>query len=240
MKTTDVFGSGATLATAIFTATNASTSSAQAEAIPANSQSTFAAKTKDILDVSQLASSLNGDGLTLFNNLSTDTRQGLADLVFTGKMKADQLNDALSGLLKSARKTAFWNEAAKAQSHLPDDVKAAQSALSGNVKQNAERIEQMGSASSFTQTGYLTGADAERARAQFDNLRAAKPDASAVGQAQTLTQYGMSYDYAAWNSVSESEAAAAQKLKETGFSSSDLDSVLQNFARDAVNRLIEG
>lgn len=238
MKTTDLLGSGTALATAIFTATNATVPSAGAEASTPNSRSTFVVKDEDIVDVSQLASSLDGDGLTLFNSLSPNSRQDLADLVASGKMKADELNDALSGLLKSARKTAFWDEAGEAQHALSDEVKSAQSGLEDSVKENAHRIAQMESASSSSQTGYLTGADAERVRAQFANLRPSPAEAKNARQAQTLTRYSMTYEYAAQNSSSASEAAAAQKLKGTGFSSSDFDAALRNLSLDAVNKMI--
>jgi hypothetical protein len=237
MKTIDVLGSGAALPAALFSASNSSITATQADGAAA-SQPQFIAKNQDTVELSNLASALKDDGLLLFNSLSPDDRMHLASLVSAGKLTADELNDALSGLLKSARKAVFWEEAGRYQATLPTDVLAAQQDLLDGVARNAkwaDKLEQTEWVPS--RTGDLDGADAEALRARFEGF--SRIDADGRRLANKLTPYLMSGTYATTNSPSDDEIAAAQKLRASGPLSTSFEAARRSLALDAVNKLVE-
>lgn len=233
MKISDTLSSGAKLATALFTAANAPSAPVQANGNAAPAPAARSVRSGDSVSLSELAANLSGDGLELFNKLSERTRNDLASLVSSGKLTAGELNDALSGLLKSARKNVFWEEAGKYQSSLGEE------SVNTIRIRDASAVEAAFAAgkAETTQSGYLQGAEAAALRARLANVDTDAADAGNTRQ-NRLTPYLMSGTYAAANMASEREVAAAKKLRSLDFNANDLDATRQSLALDSVQQLV--
>jgi hypothetical protein len=232
MKISDALGSSAKLATALFTAANASASAAQADGNAAPTSS-YQSSNGDSVSLSELASNLSGDGLELFNKLSSRTRNDLASLVTSGKMTAGELNDALNGLLKSARKNVFWEEAGKYQAGLSKE------SVDTIQVRNAAEVEaafDLGKTAA-SETGYLYGDDAAAMRARFANVD--QGDGTDLNTRQNkLTPYLMSGTFATANTTTDKEVAAAVKLRSLDFNTTDLEGARRSLALESVLQLV--
>ncbi|HEY0837396.1 MAG TPA: hypothetical protein VGE72_26010 [Azospirillum sp.] len=69
---------------------------------------TTAAAAADSVALSPLAGILRGAALDLFTKLEANDRQSLSDLVDSGRMSAEDVQNALKDKLKQARNTAWW------------------------------------------------------------------------------------------------------------------------------------
>lgn len=157
----------------------------------------------------------------------------MTSLVSAGKLTATELNDALSGLLKSAKKNVFWQEAGRYQMSLP------QQSVDTFQMRDAAAVEAAFAAGkpALTQSGHLQGEEAAALRARLANLDSA--DAVGSNERQNrLTPYLMSGTFAAANTATAQEIAAAEKLGSIDFDTSNLDAARQSLALGSVLQLV--
>lgn len=105
----DSVTAGAAAYTAPVTTTATAKETAKDTAQGASSTAASAAPaTSDSVTLSPLAGTLRGAALDLFKKLEGADRKALSDLVGSGKLSAEDVQNALKDKLKQARNTAWW------------------------------------------------------------------------------------------------------------------------------------
>ena len=106
MSVTDIAGAAGSIAATYGVAAakqGASTSAPKAAAGPA-------AGVSDSVSLGPLASTLRGESLSLFKELSVEDRTALNDIVSSGRMSAEDMHLALKDRVKTARNAAFFGQ----------------------------------------------------------------------------------------------------------------------------------
>lgn len=183
----------------------------------------------DNVTLSPLASVLKGDTLSLFNKLSSDDRTTLGQFVSSGKMSAEEMNDALSGKLKETRSQTFWKGVVDAGGGQETDSQKRIRTLSENIEKRMSDMDKFSNSASRL----------DHAVAITNELRGAMRERSSLMSAQD--EHGvnattrLSADFAMNKlSRSDTERSASAKLTALGFNSDTFNSVLKDTAADDV------
>ncbi|MGY0832686.1 hypothetical protein [Azospirillum argentinense] len=208
-----------------------------------------AESTKDTLSLSTLAASLKGPSLDLFNKLKQNERALLGDLVDSGKVTGDDVNNALMGSLKQARRSSFAtgsmmfetqnsNLFARADSVTADEMlKATDNTLArrkelvsrlGELEKNGQGGSDDYSAVLRALSGMEPGADPRgsgRVNGPPRSTRIVSPYTMNLGD-QRFQQSG-------------AEEAASNKLKEAGVSLSALSDAARGIAENDVAGIVK-
>nr|WP_137115788.1 hypothetical protein [Azospirillum argentinense] len=248
----DLMDALSSLAAAPAVAATKTTSTAQGTAgSPAGSATTATASAgaKDTLSLSPLAASLKGPSLDLFNKLKQNERALLGDLVDSGKITGDDVNNALMSSLKQARRSSFAtgsmmfetqnsNLFARADSVTADEILQATDNTLARRKELVSRLGELekngqGGSDDYSAvlralSGMEPGADPRgsgRVNGPPRSTRIVSPYTMNLGD-QRFQQSG-------------AEEAASNKLKEAGVSLSALSDAARGMAEDDVAGIVK-
>ncbi|MFC5356805.1 hypothetical protein [Azospirillum himalayense] len=199
--------------------------------------------------MSTLAASLKGPSLDLFNKLKQNERTLLGDLVDSGKVTGDDVNNALMGSLKMARSTAFMNGGRMFESQnrglfaRADTVTADEMlrATDDTLARRKELVARLGELDKNGQGGSDDYGEILRA------LSGVEPGADAQGPGRVngpprstrlISPYYMKLGDPFLIRSGEEEAASS-KLKEAGVSLSSLTDAARGMAEDDVAGMVK-
>lgn len=220
------------VSTSLFQATTAATAQAKPSFAKSIAQGAAGAPTPptDKVDFSDLASSLKGDALDLFTNLSADDRKTLGGLVSSGALSADELNDALGAAVKGARKKAFWEAAGEDAAANGDP--AASAAQQGMRALESDMTSQMESRRAAMHAPGVRASDRmaalSRLSQDLQGMQESWDRLAGVGQAKQA--YSLSGGDGRFF-ASAAEDAAGKKLADLGFHSASFDKALGSLAK---------
>ncbi|TWA60441.1 hypothetical protein FBZ84_11419 [Azospirillum baldaniorum] len=227
------------------------TSAAQGAASNPPGAATTATTTsaKDTLSLSTLAASLKGPSLDLFNKLKQNERALLGDLVDSGKVTGDDVNNALMGSLKQARRSSFAtgsmmfetqnsNLFARADSVTADEMLKA---TDNTLARRKELVSRLGELEKSGQGG------SDDYSAVLRALSGMEPGADPRGSGRVngpprstriVSPYTMNLGDQRFQQ-SGAEEAASNKLKEAGVSLSALSDAARGIAEDDVAGIVK-
>lgn len=214
------------ISASLFRATSAASASPKNAAPSAEKADAGSASSSDKLDFSDLASALKGDALDLFNNLSKDDRATLAGYVSKGAISGEDLNDALSGALKSARKSAFWQGA--------DGKSEGNSASHPSFDVDLSRITAI---ERQRETMHASGLSGAQILSAVDGGRVGGTG-SPVGH-ETFQAFSLRGDDPRFFASAKEQAAGA-KFAALGFRSDSFDTALSGLAQDFAQGYLAG
>jgi hypothetical protein len=207
-----------------------------ATAAPAQSQTTAG----DVVDLSEIASSLSSDALRLFNSFSNEDKERLAELVDNGAISGQELNDGLIAAVKTSRKRQLWNIVFEKITSDPAAVRAAEKereAFNAAEKEleaiNEERRRIFLEISSRLGK---PGTEAE-SQAQRDLLEKLSARSQELGRAllmdntKPMTFVGASGTFFSANWATGIETAAFEKLSSLGVVSLNMNQVIDEDAK---------
>lgn len=199
------------------------------------------------VSLSELASSLKGPALDLFNKLKSHERTLLGDLVASGRMTGAGINDALTAQLKQARLSAFNSGAAlfearnrdlfaRAGTVTGDDIESATEGTLAFRKGVASRLDTL-------EDDGLAGSDAYRAleaSLSGEDLPGRGEELAVNGHPRStrmVSPYVMNLGDSAFIQ-DENEQAAARALAATGVSLPSLAQAARGMAEDDVAAMV--
>ncbi|HYH18009.1 MAG TPA: hypothetical protein VD995_05270 [Azospirillum sp.] len=181
--------------------------------------------TTDSVDLSPLASALKGDALALFTKLSPDDRTTLSDFVSSGRMSAEEVNDALTDKLKVARKESYWKGVVEAEGRRNDHIGKEIDSLTKELEEKLAAIEKAGSPAAALALAMKQKEDMDRSRFRLSSL-IGQSISQPVNPNSKLTM-----DFAVTKIArSETERAAGSKLASLGFGSESFAQLLKDTA----------
>ncbi|TWA60416.1 hypothetical protein FBZ82_12172 [Azospirillum brasilense] len=216
---------------------------------PGAATTTTAMGAKDTLSLSPLAASLKGPSLDLFNKLKQNERALLGDLVDSGKVTGDDVNNALMGSLKQARRSSFatgsmmfesqnHNLFARADSVTADEMLKA---TDNTLARRKELVSRLGELEKNGQGG------SDDYSAVLRALSGTEPGADPRGSGRVngpprstriVSPYTMNLGDPRFQQ-SGAEEAAGNKLKEAGVSLSALSDAARGMAEDDVAGIVK-
>ncbi|WP_145674161.1 hypothetical protein [Azospirillum brasilense] len=181
----------------------------------------------DHVALSPLASALKGDALSLFGKLSTDDRSALGLFVSSGRMSADEMNDALSGKLKETRSQTFWKSAVEAGVGQETERQRKIRTLSESIEARMSAIDKTAG----------SGMRLDQAVAISNEMRGAMRERSSLmSQAdEGATTVKLTAEFALNKMArTDSERTAGDKLSALGFKSENFDQLLKDTAEKDI------
>ncbi len=209
---------------------------------------TATAGTKDTLSLSTLAASLKGPSLDLFNKLKQNERTLLGDLVDSGKVTGDDVNNALMSSLKQARRTSFATGSmmfetrnsglfARADSVTADEMLKATDDTLARRKELVSRLgelEKNGQGGSDDYSAILRALSGSESGSGRRDMPVNGPPRST----RIVSPYTMNLADPRFLQSGEEEAAS-NKLKEAGVSLSSLTDAARGMAEEDVAGMVK-
>jgi len=179
----------------------------------------------DSVNLSPLAKALKGDALALFTKLSPDDRTTLSDFVTSGRMSADEVNDALTDKLKVARKESYWKGVVEADGKQINNLDKEIGYLTQELEDKMSEVDKIKSPAEALARAMEIMKETEDSRFRLSSL-IGQSISQPVNPNSKLTM-----EFAVTKIArSETERAAGSKLASLGFGSDSFAQLLKDTA----------
>lgn len=179
----------------------------------------------DSVNLSPLAKALKGDALALFTKLSPDDRTTLSDFVTSGRMSAEEVNDALTDKLKVARKESYWKGVVEADGNQNNNLDKEIGYLTNELEDKMSEVDKIKSPAAALARAMEIMKETEDSRFRLSSL-IGQSISQPVNPNSKLTM-----EFAVTKIArSETERAAGGKLASLGFGSESFAQLLKDTA----------